>query len=101
MIYFFEQDSFSSLLKIRSDDQTPVENFIPSDRDLLTKNKDDEDDGGSCSPARRGRTAVWSLLACLGTVSLVGAILGIIYAIVTASGGNTNCFKSFDNVKKC
>ena len=59
------RESFSSLVKIRSDDATPVENFSLSDRELLTKDKAEDEDEGLCSPSRRGRTAVWSLLACL------------------------------------
>ena len=42
-----------------------MENFSLSDRDLLTRDKGEEEEEGLCSPSRRGRTAVWSLLACL------------------------------------
>ena len=83
-----------------------MENFSLSDREPLARDKEEEEEeGGPCSPSRRGGTAVWSLLACLvscvdqipalqpltiqGIVSLVGAIIGVIYAIVTASGENS------------
>ena len=42
-----------------------MENFSLSDREPLARDKEEEEEGGPCSPSRRGRTAVWSLLACL------------------------------------
>ena len=44
-----------------------MENFSLSDRELLARDKEEEEEEeeGLCSPSRRGRTAVWSLLACL------------------------------------
>ena len=41
-----------------------MENFSLSDREPLARDKEEEE-GGPCSPSRRGRTAVWSLVACL------------------------------------
>ena len=43
---------------------------MPGDREKLQE--DEEEEGGLCSPARRPRTLLWALLACLGTLAIVG-----------------------------
>ena len=44
---------------------------MPGDREKLHQQEEEEE--GLCSPARRPRTLLWALLACLGTVAIVGA----------------------------
>ena len=45
---------------------------MPGDREKLQQDEEEEE-GGLCSPARRPRTLLWALLACLGTLAIVGA----------------------------
>ena len=44
---------------------------MPGDREKLQE--EEEEEGGLCSPARRPRTLLWALLACLGTLAILGA----------------------------
>ena len=44
---------------------------MPGDREKL--HQEEEEEGDLCSPARRPRTLLWALLACLGTLAILGA----------------------------
>ena len=47
-----------------------MESLVPGDREKLQQ---EDEEGGLCSPARRPRTLLWALLACLGTLAILGA----------------------------
>ena len=69
--------------------------MIKNDKELLTKADDDDEDQGICSPSRRNSTIVWSLLICFGLVAVVGAIIGIIFGVISATGDNSKKYIIF------
>ena len=80
------QESFSSINKLKSSSdtsETPVKNFLSTDKQRLTEG--DDKDRGLCSPPSTDSTILWIVLTILSLVILVGIIIGIVYG-VTSSG---------------
>ena len=73
------KDSFASINKLNT--ETPVDNFVnTNDKEALTK--DNKEDKTECCG---GNILFWSILGCLGAVAVVGALVGIIYGVVSAT----------------
>ena len=60
-----------------------MENLVSTDKQRLTE--DDDDDQGLCSPSRPNSIILWSVLAFLAVLIIVGIIVGVVYG-VTRSG---------------
>ena len=83
------QESFSSINKLKSSSETsetPVQNFVSTDKERLTGEEDE--DRGFCCPSSTNSTILWIVLASLAVVILVGIIIGIVYG-VTSTGKST------------